>query len=113
VDNAVDATLKTPARTAPVEVYIGSDELVIEVADRGCGVDEAMKPHIFEQGFTSKPTDSSELTGSEHGIGLYLVAGYVRRAGGSIEISDNIPQGYRIFGFHPVQISLSTGPSHD
>ncbi len=115
VDNAVDATLKTPARTAPVEVYISdrNHELVIEVADRGCGVDEAMKPHIFEQGFTSKPTDSSELTGSEHGIGLYLVAGYVRRAGGSIEISDNIPQGTVFSVFIPFQISLSTGPSHD
>lgn len=115
VDNAVDATLKTPARTAPVEVYISdrNHELVIEVADRGCGVDEAMKPHIFEQGFTSKPTDSSELTGSEHGIGLYLVASYVRRAGGSIEISDNIPQGTVFSVFIPFQISLSTGPSHD
>lgn len=115
VDNAVDATLKTPARTAPVEVYISdrNHELVIEVADRGCGVDEAMEPHIFEQGFTSKPTDSSELTGSEHGIGLYLVASYVRRAGGSIEISDNIPQGTVFSVFIPFQISLSTGPSHD
>ena len=115
VDNAVDATLKTPARTAPVEVYISdrNHELVIEVADRGCGVDEAMKPHIFEQGFTSKPTDSSALTGAEHGIGLYLVAGYVRRAGGSIEISDNIPQGTVFSVFIPFQISLSTGPSHD
>ena len=115
VDNAVDATLKTPARTAPVEVYISdrNHELVIEVADRGCGVDEAMKPHIFEQGFTSKPTDSSELTGSEHGIGLYLVVGYVRRAGGSIEISNNIPQGTVFSVFIPFQISLSTGSSHD
>lgn len=115
VDNAVDATLKTPARTAPVEVYISdrNHELVIEVADRGCGVDEAMKPHIFEQGFTSKPTDSSELTGAEHGIGLYLVAGYVRRAGGSIEMSDNIPQGTVFSVFIPFQILLSTGPSHD
>lgn len=115
VDNAVDATLKTPARTAPVEVYISdrNHELVIEVADRGCGVDEAMKSHIFEQGFTSKPTDSSELTGSEHGIGLYLVVGYVRRAGGSIEISNNIPQGTVFSVFIPFQISLSTGSSHD
>lgn len=115
VDNAIDATLNTPARNTPVEVYISdrNHELVIEVADQGGGVDEAMKPHIFEQGFTSKPTDGSELTGSEHGIGLYLVAGYVRRAGGSIEISDNTPQGTVFSVFIPFQPPLSAGLSHD
>ncbi len=115
VDNAIDATLHTPARNTPVEVYISdrNHELVIEVADQGGGVDEAMKPHIFEQGFTSKPADGSELTGSEHGIGLYLVAGYVRRAGGSIEISDNSPQGTVFSVFIPFQPPLAAGLSHD
>lgn len=115
VDNAIDATLNTPARNTPVEVYISdrNHELVIEVADQGGGVDEAMKPHIFEQGFTSKPADGSELTGSEHGIGLYLVAGYVRRAGGSIEISDNSPQGTVFSVFIPFQPPLAAGLSHD
>lgn len=115
VDNAVDATLNTTTRTAPVEIYISdrNHELVIEVADQGCGVDEAMKPHIFEQGFTSKPADGSELTGSEHGIGLYLVAGAVRRAGGSIEISDNVPQGTVFSVFIPFQTTLAAGLSHD
>ena len=115
VDNAVDATLNTTTRTAPVEIYISdrNHELVIEVADRGCGVDEAMKPHIFEQGFTSKSADGSEFTGSEHGIGLYLVAGYVRRAGGSIEINDNVPQGTVFSVFIPFQTTLTAGPAHD
>lgn len=50
LDNAVDATLKAPV-PAPVELYISdrNQELLIEVADRGCGVDEAMKPHLFRQ----------------------------------------------------------------
>ena len=115
VDNAIDATLNSTARTAPVEIYISdrNHELVIEVADRGCGVDDAMKPHLFEQGFTSKSADGSELIGSEHGIGLYLVAGYVRRAGGSIEISDNVPQGTVFSVFIPFQTALTAGPSHD
>jgi two-component system cit operon sensor histidine kinase CitA len=36
---------------APVELYISdrNQELLIEVADRGCGVDDAMKPHIFSR----------------------------------------------------------------
>lgn len=94
LDNAVDATLKAPA-TAPVELYISdrNQELLIEIADRGCGVEDAVKPQLFRQGFTSKPDAGNEIIGSEHGIGLFLVAGYVEKAGGNIEITDNTPQG--------------------
>lgn len=94
LDNAVDATLKAPV-PAPVELYISdrNQELLIEVADRGCGVEDAMKPHIFRRGFSSKPERENDIVGTEHGIGLYLVAGYIDKAGGSIEIADNTPQG--------------------
>ncbi|WP_417313507.1 ATP-binding protein [Enterobacter sp.] len=110
LDNAVDATLKAPA-PAPVELYISdrNQELLIEIADRGCGVDDAMKPHLFRQGFTSKPDAGNEITGSEHGIGLFLVAGYVDKAGGSIEIADNAPQGTIFTVFIPFQPSVRQG----
>lgn len=110
LDNAVDATLKAPA-PAPVELYISdrNQELLIEIADRGCGVEDAMKPHIFRQGFTSKPDAGDEITGSEHGIGLFLVAGYVDKAGGSIEIVDNAPQGTIFTVFIPFQPSVRQG----
>jgi len=42
---------------------------------------------------STKPQNSSVLTDGEHGIGLYLVASYVRQAQGIIEISDNQPRG--------------------
>jgi two-component system cit operon sensor histidine kinase CitA len=72
LDNAVDATLKAPV-PAPVELYISdrNQELLIEVADRGCGVEDAMKPHIFRQGFSSKPDSENDIVGTEHGIGLF------------------------------------------
>lgn len=110
LDNAVDATLKAPA-PAPVELYISdrNQELLIEIADRGCGVDDTMKPHLFRQGFTSKPDAGNEITGSEHGIGLFLVAGYVDKAGGSIEIADNAPQGTIFTVFIPFQPSVRQG----
>ncbi|HCM9596080.1 ATP-binding protein [Enterobacter bugandensis] len=108
LDNAVDATLKAPV-PAPVELYISdrNQELLIEVADRGCGVDEAVKPHIFRQGFSSKPESENDIVGTEHGIGLFLVAGYIRKAGGSIEIADNTPQG-TIFS-----VFIPNGQQHD
>ncbi|CAM3860487.1 sensor histidine kinase [Rahnella bruchi] len=115
LDNAVDATLKAPTPTAPVELYISdrNQELLIEVADQGSGVDDALKPHLFEQGVTSKPSSGYETTGAEHGIGLYLVAGYVRQAGGSIEISDNTPQGTIFSVFIPTPADALTGKNHE
>ena len=103
LDNAVDAMLKTPDRISPIEVYISdrNHELVIEVADQGCGVDDALKPHIFEQGVTSKPLAGYHPAGAEHGIGLYLVASYVKRAGGVIEMTDNQPHGTLFSVFIP------------
>ncbi|KGT91906.1 histidine kinase [Erwinia typographi] len=111
LDNAVDATLKTLTPSTPVELYISdrNQEILIEVADKGCGVDDSVKPHLFEQGITSKPQSGNEKAGLEHGIGLYLVAGYVNQAGGSIEITDNTPQGTLFSVFIPFQIAVSTG----
>ncbi len=115
LDNAVDATLQTPAPVMPVELYISdrNQELLIEVADRGNGVDAALKPFIFEQGVTSKPSGPHEWGGSEHGIGLFLVAGYVRQAGGSIEITDNSPRGTIFSVFIPLSPPTAAGLAHE
>jgi len=115
LDNAVDATLNVKKPAPPVELYISdrNQELLIEVADQGCGVDEQLKPHLFEQGVTSKPSSGDDPLGSEHGIGLYLAAGYVHRAGGSIEINDNAPQGTIFTIFIPFPSAASTGISHE
>jgi len=115
LDNAVDATLNAGTAAVPVELYISdrNHELLIEVADRGGGVDDALKPHLFEQGVTTKSLSGDEMTGAEHGIGLYLVASYVRQAGGSIEISDNTPQGTIFSVFIPTTSDASTGKKHE
>lgn len=89
LDNAVEATLHYPAPHEAIELYIsdGSDELVIEVADRGTGIAEEIRDTLFEQGVTTKADKS------DHGIGLHLVASHVAQAHGSIEVSDNEPHG--------------------
>jgi two-component system cit operon sensor histidine kinase CitA len=115
LDNAVDATLNATTPAAPIELYISgrNQELLIEVADQGCGIDDSIKPHLFEQGVTSKPSSNDDMFGAEHGIGLYLAAGYVQQAGGSIEISDNSPQGTIFSVFIPFQPAALTGFSHE
>lgn len=115
LDNAVDATLKANQTFAPIELYISdrNQELLIEVADQGIGIEDALKPHIFEQGVSSKPSSLHEMAGSDHGIGLYLVAGYVDQADGTIEVTDNTPQGTIFSVFIPFPAPMATGPSNE
>ncbi len=88
LDNAYNATLRQPEGSRQIECLINSEgsEVIIEIADQGCGIDEALRDRIFERGVTS--SDSSD-----HGIGLWLVRSYVAQAGGHIVIDDNIPFG--------------------
>ena len=88
LDNAIEATQRSPLPHAPVEVLIklSEQELIIEVADQGVGIKPEIRERIFERGITTK-------TRGDHGIGLYLIESYVTQAGGAIEVADNIPRG--------------------
>ncbi|WP_162286361.1 ATP-binding protein [Pantoea stewartii] len=88
LDNAIEATQRAPMPHEPVEVLIklSARELIIEVADHGVGIAPAIREHMFERGVTTK-------TRGDHGIGLYLTESYITRAGGTIEVSDNLPRG--------------------
>ena len=90
LDNAFEASLRTQQGNKVVELYLSDegDDVIIEVADQGCGVPEALREKIFEQGVSTR---TDEL--GEHGIGLYLIASYVRRCDGVITLEDNSPCG--------------------
>lgn len=102
LDNAIEATQRAELPHEPVEVLIqlNARELMIEVADRGIGIDPAIRDHIFERGITTK-------TRGDHGIGLYLIEHYVTEAGGTIEVADNSPRGAIFTLFIPAD-----GPVH-
>ena len=57
LDNAIEATQRAELPHEPVEVLIqlNARELMIEVADRGIGIDPAIRDHIFERGIPPKP----------------------------------------------------------
>lgn len=88
LDNAYNATLRHEGGSRQIECLISCDghEVIIEIADQGCGIDETLRDRIFERGVTS--SDSGD-----HGIGLWLVHSYVEQAGGSIVVENNIPFG--------------------
>ena len=88
LDNAYTASLRQPQGSRQIECLINSDghEVIIEIADQGCGIDETLRDRIFERGVTSSAS-------KDHGIGLWLVRSYVEQAGGSIVVENNIPFG--------------------
>ena len=90
LDNAFEASLRPQQGNNVVELYLSDegDDVIIEVADQGCGVPEALREKIFEQGVSTRTDEPGE-----HGIGLYLIASYVRRCDGVITLEDNSPCG--------------------
>lgn len=88
LDNAFNACVKQSKGDKSVHLYINdeSDEIVIEVSDQGCGIDETIRDTIFDQGVTSQDP-------AEHGIGLHLVETYIQKAQGYITVENNQPYG--------------------
>ncbi|EPT6139111.1 citrate sensor histidine kinase CitA [Salmonella enterica subsp. enterica serovar Newport] len=88
LDNAYNATLLNREGSRQIECLINSEgnEVIIEVADQGCGIDENIRQHIFERGVTTH-------NNGDHGIGLWLVHSYVKQANGDIIVDNNSPFG--------------------
>jgi two-component system cit operon sensor histidine kinase CitA len=88
LDNAYSAALLSPPCSRQIECLINSEgeEVIIEIADQGCGIDKKIRQHIFERGVTSQDS-------GDHGIGLWLVRSYIEQANGNIIIDSNIPRG--------------------
>lgn len=85
-----------------IECYFSDamDDIVIEVADQGIGIDPKIRETLFQRGVTTQ-------TKGDHGIGLHLVSTYVQKYHGYIEVNDNEPNGTVFSVFMPRQIPYS------
>lgn len=110
LDNAFEACLNNPQGEKTVELWLSDEgeEVIIEVADQGCGVASTLKETLFERGVSSK-----EDAAHEHGIGLYLVASLVERCGGAIVHENNEPYGALFTVFIPKVKKIYGTPPDD
>jgi signal transduction histidine kinase len=88
VSNGIDAvtTLGHPSGRVVVRTREEGDDLVFEVADNGCGIDQEVKAKVFTTFFTTKG-------GKGTGLGLLTTRKIVQEHGGKVEIESLAGQG--------------------
>ncbi|MES2878265.1 MAG: ATP-binding protein [Pseudomonadota bacterium] len=88
--NALDAMEGLPAPALDITALRQGDRILIQVRDRGPGLSDQARTHLFEAFFTTKEA------GSGLGLGLTISAGIIVDFGGSLT-GDNHPEGGAIF----------------
>ena len=105
ISNAKDATLGKETRKVDVIFSIDSNEVLIEVADNGCGVPDEIKESIFVPFFTTKEVNKGT------GIGLSLISTIIKEHKGNLSFSSKEGEGSRftfslpIFFGEPVKVN--------
>ncbi|WUT00243.1 HAMP domain-containing histidine kinase [Streptomyces sp. NBC_00708] len=92
VANLVGNALRHGAEPVTVRVS-GGDRLVVEVEDRGPGIDEAVLPHIFDRFYKA---DAARTRSAGSGLGLAIAQENVRLHGGTVRAA-NRPVGGAVF----------------
>jgi signal transduction histidine kinase len=83
---AIEATNRDDGRIA-ISAVEKSGEIVVEIADNGCGISEENLPEIFTPFFTTKGV------GDGTGLGLSITHGMVQDHGGRLQVESVVGQG--------------------
>lgn len=98
VINIVDNAVKYTPKGSKIVITMQERDswAVVSIADNGTGIDDAMKPRIFEMFYTgaNKIADSRRSLG----LGLSLCKSIINAHGGELTVRDNQPQG-TVFSF--------------
>ena len=93
INNLIDNALKYSDKTENVDLLILSESKFVKiiVTDLGIGIPDSEKSLIFDRFYRSKKANKSTIGG--YGLGLSLVISIVKSMNGTIEVSNNIPNG--------------------
>jgi signal transduction histidine kinase len=90
--NLLSNALKYGAPGSTVTVRLADSEqplgLLIDVIDRGSGIEPGLREHLFERGSRGRQTP-----GAEHGLGLYIVRRVMELHGGQAHLVRSGPEG--------------------
>jgi len=85
--NAKDAMESSATKIISVSTREEAGNVVIELADTGCGIDPEHIKHVFSRSYTTKPV------GKGSGMGLDLVRKIVKEMDGSISVESGLSKG--------------------
>jgi PAS domain S-box-containing protein len=100
--NALQAIAATGRGTGEIGVLTRAEEneVLVEIADDGCGIPEEALPRIFDPFFTTKPV------GQGTGLGLSMCHGIVAEHGGRIDVESTVGRGSKFLVRLPVGVAV-------
>jgi signal transduction histidine kinase len=79
--------------------------VALTVSDNGCGIPPAVRPHLFEPFYTTKPV------GEGTGLGLWVCQGIVQAHGGEIEVESSLGEGTTFRVLLPIHAGARPSPT--
>ena len=93
--HAIESTRREDGRIV-ITTVAGDGEIIVEVADNGCGIPDEVLPQVFDPFFTTKEV------GDGTGLGLSITHSIVQDHGGRLELESELGVGTRFRVFLPV-----------
>ncbi len=91
--NLVENAIKYSEENSEVTIALSDDEtsIFLEVKDKGYGIPKEEKEKVFDKFYRVGNEDTRKSKGT--GLGLYIVKRFVEIYNGTVELTDNIPNG--------------------
>jgi two-component system sensor histidine kinase KdpD len=99
-----------PTTDITIQVMVEEFRLLTRIVDRGPGIVETEREHIFEKFYRCKPTARKNISGL--GLGLSICRGIINAHHGHIWVEEN-PNGGAVFAFTIPYAPLEGNPTNE
>ncbi len=104
MENLIDNAIRYSKERGEIKIYLKKKDKnhnLLVVRDKGMGIPEEEKKHIFQKFFRAKNANKRKTRGS--GLGLYVVKSIVEKAGGKIWFESEEGKGTSFFVTLPIK----------